>query len=245
MIRAQTRIWEVTPDLLTVFDLDGHFLHCNPAWQTALGRSPEMLAGSSYTSLLHPDDVARSQAEFLQAVTTGEPVHRFENRYRHRNGGYRWLSWVAVPVDEAVYCSARDIIKSKRLDTELAERTRVWMGSKDLYVTTGVDGIYRELNPAWRTELGHDLESLIGKGFDTLVHPEQLEAVREEFARVVAGERATDYEIRVRAVDGGYRWYSFNAFLEDGVILTMGRNVDQRRQDEADLEAAAEALRQS
>ena len=37
-----------------------------------------------------------------------------ETRYRHRDGSYRWLSWVAVPESGKLYCSARDITTEKQ-----------------------------------------------------------------------------------------------------------------------------------
>lgn len=37
----------------------------------------------------------------------------FENRYRTKDDHYRWLSWVAVPEDGKVYCSARDVTDDK------------------------------------------------------------------------------------------------------------------------------------
>ncbi|WP_271077635.1 PAS domain-containing sensor histidine kinase [Aurantiacibacter sp. MUD61] len=100
--------WRVSPDMMCFFHADGTFASVNPAWHRTLGWAPDELVGEPYIQFVHPDDVERSQEAFGE-ILAGRPVLRFENRYRHRDGGYRWLSWVAVPEDDMYFCSARDI----------------------------------------------------------------------------------------------------------------------------------------
>ncbi len=38
---------------------------------------------------------------------------RFESRYRHKDGSYRWLSWTAVPDQDRIYAVARDVTAEK------------------------------------------------------------------------------------------------------------------------------------
>ncbi|MFM2089017.1 MAG: hypothetical protein RLZZ237_3886, partial [Pseudomonadota bacterium] len=73
-----------------------------------------------FLELLHPDDLLRTQATW-EAAKQGQPALRFENRYRHKLGGWRWLSWVAVPEGNKVYCSARDISLEKKREAELLQ----------------------------------------------------------------------------------------------------------------------------
>lgn len=105
--------WQVSPDLLSVMTSDGHFETTNPAWRLTLGWSDDELSGLTFTDLLHPDDVARSQAA-LNALSSNHPMPNLETRYRHKEGSYRWLSWVAVPESGKLYCSARDITTEKQ-----------------------------------------------------------------------------------------------------------------------------------
>jgi len=105
--------WQVSPDLLSVMTSDGHFETTNPAWRLTLGWSDDELSGLTFTDLLHPDDVARSQAA-LNALSSNHPMLNLETRCRHKEGSYRWLSWVAVPESGKLYCSARDITTEKQ-----------------------------------------------------------------------------------------------------------------------------------
>lgn len=65
-----------------------------------------------FTDFLHPDDLDRTLAVF-STMKTGEPALHFENRYRCKDGTYRWLSWVAVPESDIFVCSARDVTREK------------------------------------------------------------------------------------------------------------------------------------
>jgi len=113
--------WEVSPQLLSVIGLeDGCFIRVNPAWTATLGWTQEDLTGASYAEFLHPDDVEASAAAF-ERVRAGEPVLNFENRYRDKAGGYRWLSWVAVPDNDKLYSTSRDVTAEKAAQTELAQ----------------------------------------------------------------------------------------------------------------------------
>lgn len=105
--------WQVSPDLLSVMTSQGHFETTNPAWRQTLGWSEDELSGFTFIDLLHPDDVARSQAA-LNTLSSNHPVLNLEIRYRHKDGRYRWLSWVAVPESGKLYCSARDITTEKQ-----------------------------------------------------------------------------------------------------------------------------------
>ena len=102
-----------------VLGLDGYFGSSNPAWQATLGYTPEEIGGTIFFDFLHPDDLDRSRAAFDQAVA-GQTLSRFDNRYRHKGGGYRWLSWVAIPDGGKIYCSARDITAEREFQAELA-----------------------------------------------------------------------------------------------------------------------------
>ena len=113
--------WRVSPDLLCFFDADGRFASANPAWEATLGWSADEVIGSQYMDYVHPADNDRSQAA-LVTLLSGEPVLRFENRFRHRDGSYRWLSWVAVPENDWYFCSARDITQDRERITEIASQ---------------------------------------------------------------------------------------------------------------------------
>jgi PAS domain S-box-containing protein len=118
--RAQARsvTWQVTPDLMGALNADGYFQTSNPAWRSVLGWSEAEVASMSIFEMLHPDDVERTRGGF-DLTQIGQPAIRFPNRYRCKDGGYRWISWVGVPEDGMVYCTGRDITEEKAAEAEL------------------------------------------------------------------------------------------------------------------------------
>ncbi len=118
--QARVTTWQVTPDLMGALNSNGYFETSNPAWQTILGWSEAEVASMSIFEMLHPDDVERTQAGF-DLTQIGQPAIRFPNRYRRKDGGYRWISWVGVPEDGMVYCTGRDITDEVAAQEELAQ----------------------------------------------------------------------------------------------------------------------------
>ena len=117
--RARGRTWQLSPDILGVLNADGFMESSNPAWQATLGWNEEEVAGTPFLDFIHPDDRASTEAAWRDALVHGVRALRIENRYRHKAGGWRWLSWVAVPDAGNVYCSARDISVERERQAEL------------------------------------------------------------------------------------------------------------------------------
>jgi PAS domain S-box-containing protein len=111
--------WQLSPDLLGALNSQGYFETSNPAWQSVLGWSEAEVASMSIFELLHPDDVEHTRAGF-ELTLVGQPALRFVNRYRCKNGSYRWISWVGIQEDDFVYCTGRDITAEKMAEIELA-----------------------------------------------------------------------------------------------------------------------------
>ncbi len=109
-------------DLLCIAGFDGYFKRLNPAWTKQLGWTREALAARPFLDFVHPDDREATLVE-MGALSEGADTILFENRYRHRDGSYRWLRWNARPVPggERIYAIARDVTREKRLEREILE----------------------------------------------------------------------------------------------------------------------------
>jgi PAS domain S-box-containing protein len=121
--RERLQIWNVSQDLLMVADLEGRYLSVNPAWTATLGWPEADLLGKSSQWLLYPDDREPTRAEIAR-LAAGEKTSRFENRFRHKDGSYRWISWNAVPEQDRIYAVGRDITDLKDAEGKVLEARR-------------------------------------------------------------------------------------------------------------------------
>ena len=112
------RMWDTSPDLMLVIDFDGVFRRVNPAWTAVLGYEPDALIGHHVNEFVLADD-HEDTVEAYQAAKAGQHPH-VVNRYRHKDGSIRWISWVAAPAGSLTYATGRDITAEKERALELA-----------------------------------------------------------------------------------------------------------------------------
>ena len=121
--QERDRVWNISQDLLVVSDATGSIVSVNPAWHATLGWPADDLVGNNAEWLIHPDDLPRSRSA-LAALVAGRTAKHFENRLKHRDGSYRWLSWFAVRDRGLIYASGRDITSLKRTQDQLHKLRR-------------------------------------------------------------------------------------------------------------------------
>lgn len=118
------RFFELSPDMLCIAGADGFFKRINAAWEKTLGHSKEELMAVPYLSFVHSEDKEATIAE-AQKLSSGRDTIWFENRYRCRDGSYRWLLWKATAIQDsaAIYAAARDITAHKCATEDLRRAT--------------------------------------------------------------------------------------------------------------------------
>jgi diguanylate cyclase len=117
---AIKRLFELAGDLLATIDCEGRFTALNPAWERTLGFSRDELLGTRAVDLLHPDDLETTLGLNDPGSDRVPDVVEFENRYRCKDGGFRWLQWNARLVDGTWYTVARDVTDNRRLKVQAA-----------------------------------------------------------------------------------------------------------------------------
>jgi diguanylate cyclase (GGDEF)-like protein/PAS domain S-box-containing protein len=103
------RLFEMTSDLLATVSLDGHFTLLNPAWEQVLGWTREELQAKPMQEFIHPEDVEQTLALILAGNHRPAHLENFTNRYRHRDGSWRWLLWSARCDGDTWYAAAKDV----------------------------------------------------------------------------------------------------------------------------------------
>jgi two-component system, sensor histidine kinase and response regulator len=114
------RFFTLSLDLLCIANTEGYFLRVNPQWTPVTGFTEEQLCATPYLDFVHPDDRASTLAAGSR-LRAGETIVSFENRYRCRDGTYRWFLWTAAPFPEQglIYASARDVTDRRQAEEDL------------------------------------------------------------------------------------------------------------------------------
>jgi PAS domain S-box-containing protein len=148
------RFFVLTSDMVCIAGFDGYFKRVNPAWEKTLGYTKDELISRPFLDFVHAEDKVRTIAETEKLISGGETVS-FENRYRCKDGSYRWLSWSARPLlpAQTIFASARDLTERKvaeEQNLQLTEELRIRAGQ--------LEAANRELE-AFSYSVSHDLRS--------------------------------------------------------------------------------------
>jgi PAS domain S-box-containing protein len=127
LLRRLTHHNAISLDLIATASFDGYFTYVNPSFTRTLGFTAEELTSRPLLEFVHPDDREPTLTEIARQTVEGRSVFQFQNRYRTRDGGYRWLEWTSLPDRKAneLVAAARDITERKRLEQLEQENTRL------------------------------------------------------------------------------------------------------------------------
>ena len=109
-----------TLNLHMIVAFDGSFKRFNPTWKQLLGWTDEELQTSNIRDLIHPEDLG--DTKFAEnAIQESGTLVGFENRFRCKDGSYKWLFWSATAdnTNQMLYASAIDISERKKSEEEL------------------------------------------------------------------------------------------------------------------------------
>ncbi len=119
------RFFALSLEMMCVAGFDGYFKRVNPVWRRVLGYTDEELLSRPYLDLVHPDDREATIRE-ASKLSEGKEVVYFENRFRHKDGSYRWLLWASTPyqAQQVIYAAARDFTEYKLAEQTMERQAR-------------------------------------------------------------------------------------------------------------------------
>ncbi len=243
------RMWDTSPYLMLAIDADGSLRQVNPAWKGLLGFEPSELIGHPLTGFVLPDDHAATIEAFRTAAAGAQAT--VENRYLHKNGSVRWISWVAVPAGDITYATGRDITADKEREAELAARTaerdQLWNLSQDMLARADYSGSMSAVSPAWTQVLGWSEAELLARPYASFMHPDDMPPTLAAIGRMGETNQPARFENRIATSDGGWKYIEWTVTPErDGEnFVAVGRDLSLNKARELELEQAQQSLRQS
>jgi PAS domain S-box-containing protein len=195
--------FKVSLDLMVIRDSNYRILKVNQAWERVLGWTVEELEGQPMLSFIHPKDVPSSRSQMVR-VETEKDVNGFLNRYRCRDGTYRWFEWRAHQHGDLVYGVARDVtdrieleaeMKAARAEAEAANTSKSeFLANMSHEIRTplnGVIGVAAALSQTELTASQREMVELILTSGQTL---ERVVSDVLDFSKIEAGR--LEFEVR-------------------------------------------------
>jgi PAS domain S-box-containing protein len=238
----------------------------NDEYAKVLGAKHPDALGQPFASVWR--DIWPQFEPIVKGVLTGEAVAFHDLLIPMRRNNYpedTWFSFSYTPLhDESgeiagLFCACIETTAKVRseqalreheahLEELVAERTvelnRVWQNSRDLLVVVGTDGIFRAVNPAWTSILGHRADEVVGQHVLNFVWPDDASSTQAALARAV-DQDLNDFENRYRHQDGTFRWISWRTSVEGGLVYAYGRHITHEKEQAATLQRVEEQLRQA
>ncbi len=116
------RFFSMALDMLCIADQEGRFRRLNRSWEETLGYTLEELTNQRFLDFVHPDDIESTVAA-VSELSENKKVLNLTNRYRCKDGSYRWIQWRSTPYKDLIYAAARDITELKQIQLQLEQRT--------------------------------------------------------------------------------------------------------------------------
>ena len=219
-------IFNLSPDMMGIFTIEGELIRVNPSWEKILGYKTEELLKIGWAKLVHPDDVERTN-KAVEEQLKGSSVANFTNRYKCKDGSYTTLEWQASFANEGiVYATARDITERKTAEEALRESEERF---RTLFETMAQGVVYQNAegkilsaNPAAGRILGLTLDQIRGR---TSVDP-RWKSIHEDGSDLPGEQHPAMESLRTgqpvsgvvmgiyHPVDDEYRWISIDAVPE-------------------------------
>jgi PAS domain S-box-containing protein len=113
------RIWNISPVLKVVMQLDGTISDVNPSWTNTLGWTLAETIGHNILEFVDPAFIDHSTAK-LQELRNFTGMMATETLYKSKHGGTRRISWSTVPDNGTAYAFGRDITVESEASAALA-----------------------------------------------------------------------------------------------------------------------------
>jgi diguanylate cyclase (GGDEF)-like protein/PAS domain S-box-containing protein len=248
-------ITQHSSDIVTLLGATGTIRYQSPSVERILGYGQAEMIGNGAFDYVHPDDLERVEMAFAEGLVDYTRRPSVEYRFRHKDGSWVWLESLGTNrlgdpgVGEYVVTS-RNITVRKQAETRLREAEerfrRSFADAAIGMALVGTDGRWLRVNRSLCEIVGYPEEELVGKTFQDITHPDDLEIGLVELRRLLAGEiRTNRIEKRYLRKDGQVVWVLLTISLvrdegdEPLYFVTQVQDVTGRKRMEERLRRQA------
>lgn len=248
---------DLNPEVMWLADPEGNIIEFGPRWLEMVELDTEQTLGQGWASVVHPDDLAPTIADWTRSLKSGEPLD-ITYRIRLRNGDYRWMRARAAARRDKLgqivrwYGTLEDIHDRRVAEAALRE-SEAFARSILEASTMAIEVLDREgrlifMNgPGIRIMEVDNFEAIRGLSFDQFWPEDQRVAIRAAIAAAQQGETVR-HTLFGPTAKGKARWWDISVspiLGADGTVarlLALSRDVTEAKQNEAEVVAGAKRL---
>ncbi len=221
-------------DAVTLLSADGTVLYASPATARVIGYTPEEFIGRNALEPIHPDDLPRIQEIFGRLMASPRQTFSGPFRYRHKDGGWRWLEGVGTnlldePGVRAIAANFRDVTRQRDDERLRSQLAAIVESSHDAIIGIDLDGGVVSWNGAAERLYGYAAAEMMGRPLSLLLPPGHADEMQALVERLRRGDVIDEYDtVRVR---------------KDGTRIEVSLNLSPVRDAEGHIIGAAKITR--
>lgn len=203
-------LFESSPDILGIASPDGHFSRVNPAFCNLLGYTCEEITKTPFIEFIHPDDLNNTESTYSESISGLKKANNFINRYRAKNGSYKWISWNSSDIfgDEGyAFAYGRDISDIIELQNLLNAATSLSkVGGWELDLSTKNNG-YVYWSKITKEIMGVDetYNPSLAEALDFYTD-ESKDKIKFALKELIEENKEFDLELLCQFKDGSTKW---------------------------------------
>jgi PAS domain S-box-containing protein len=233
-------------DMMCIAGFDGYLKQLNPAWEKNLGFTREELTARPYLEFVHPEDHPTTVAAAQQIATNAEVIY-FENRYRCKDGTYKWLSWNATPIanQQQIYAVVQDITERRQAQAALQESNQqiynILETITDAFFALDRQWRFTYINPQAEPFLQKTRSQLLGRNIWEMFPGLVGTIFFEKYHQAVSDGVSVEFEGFYARHD---TWYEVHAYPSKDGLSVYFTDISDRKRTEAELLKALEKERE-
>ena len=237
--------FEIPLDLLCIADMQGNFIKVNKAWESTLGYSIENLQNTNFLTLIHPEDL-ESTIKAMSRLKNDEKVMNFINRYRHRNGSYRFIEWRANPLNDMIYAAARDITDRIAHENRLISNSRyvksLLEALPDLIFVLDEEGRFIDYKSGNSKELVMPKKNFLGKIVFEVLEKNLAQNIINATQYTLKENKMSEIEYSMKLKDEIDYFECKVVPFEKNKVIAIARNITERKNLENSLKKERQRL---
>ena len=246
-------------DVIGIVGADGLMKYKSPNIARHFGWLPEDRIGTSGLSCIHPDEIEYAQKSIGSLLDKDNSVITLELRYECKDGSYKPIELFAVnmmnhPLINGILIYYRDISERKQSEIAIRESGKKWEAmieaSPDGIALVSLDGRLEFISDNYALLHGYTIEEknqYLGKSVFDFVDPSDHQLLTNTVRGLLSGEieNSVSEYIAIRKDQSRFNLGINSTILRDinekpENILTIGRDITERKQAEAALQKSKE-----